>query len=143
MTCLIAKSAVDTIRRHAVEDYPREVCGLLVGRDESGERWVERAVPARNEAHEGDRYVVSPEDFLKAEREARPLGLEVVGFYHSHPDAEPSPSATDESQSWPHYTYLIVGVSERHAGAIEGWRRTGERFEREPVQFADAGEVRP
>jgi proteasome lid subunit RPN8/RPN11 len=141
MTCVIPPEVVEAIRGHAAAHYPREACGLLVGRDEPDLRRVARAVPARNRAPEEHRYTIAPEDFLRAEREARLHGLDVIGFYHSHPDAGPAPSRTDRRAAWPHYTYLIVAVSAGAAGSLRGFRRVGNDLEPEPLRLAD-GEAR-
>ena len=134
MTCVIASPTLDSIRSHAAAEYPREGCGLLVGRDLAGERAVEYAVPTRNADATARRYAIPPEEFLVAERAARERGLEVVGFYHSHPDVEPAPSATDTAAAWPHYTYLIVGVEAGKSGEVTAWRLAPDGFVAEPLR---------
>ena len=114
MSCVIPPSVGEQIQRHLVGAHPREACGLLVGRDEAGARWITYAVPADNRHLEpGHAYAISPEAFLDVEKRARSRGLDVVGFYHSHPDGVPAPSARDEAEAWPHYTYLIAGSRKR------------------------------
>ena len=49
-------------------------------------------------------------DILRAEREARKLGLDILGFYHSHPDAPARPSDFDREHAWPWYAYVIAEV---------------------------------
>jgi proteasome lid subunit RPN8/RPN11 len=141
MTCAIPATTVDAIRRHLADEYPREGCGLLVGRDRSDERRVEYAIPARNHAAETTRrYSIAPEEFLVAEQEARARGLEVVGFYHSHPDLEPEPSPSDAAEAWPHYTYLIVGVRRGGSDTMAAWRMDGRGFVHEALRVRDGGE---
>lgn len=123
MTCVIAAPVVDAIQQHVTAEYPREGCGLLVGHDRPGERRIAYVVPARNaDPVPSRRFAIATEDFLKAEKEARRQGFEIVGFYHSHPDVEPEPSLSDAAEAWPHYTYLIVNVRSGRSGAMAAWR---------------------
>ena len=92
---------------HAREAAPAECCGLLVGR---GTHVVD-AFPTRNIADSPTRFLIDPKDHIDGRREARRRGLEVIGFYHSHPRsaAEPSPRDLGEA-GYPDHLYLIVGL---------------------------------
>lgn len=126
------------IERHAAGTYPEECCGVLVGRSlEEGVLLVEQVLPAHNQ-HEGsrhNRYVIPPRTVLAAHKAAREKGLEILGYYHSHPDHPAEPSETDRENAWPGLTYLIVSVEAGRPAAVRGWRLTGdrERFEEETV----------
>ena len=102
----IARSAWAAIVAHARRDAPLECCGLLVGAG----RNVAHAVAAANRDASRVRYTIDPHDYLNASREARALGLDVIGAYHSHPTSPPRPSATDlaEGVDAP-FIYIIVG----------------------------------
>ncbi len=118
----LAPDALRAITAHAERDYPREACGVLLGRLEGEARVATSARPAGNlnteRAH--DRYDMDPKDRLAAEAEGRARGEVVVGFYHSHPDHDAYFSATDlarsEEAQWgepwvpPAYAYLVVSV---------------------------------
>jgi proteasome lid subunit RPN8/RPN11 len=96
---------VDEVAAHARETLPAECCGLLLGTDSE----VVEAVRARNLAEDPSRYRLDPEAHFNARRAARQRGLDVVGFYHSHPHSEPEPSITDLSEAaYPGHLYLIV-----------------------------------
>jgi proteasome lid subunit RPN8/RPN11 len=144
MACVIAAEAVEIIRAHSAGEYPRESCGLLVGHDaERRRRTVAYAVTAGNVAEAASRrFTIAPEDFLRAESEARERGLEVVGFYHSHPDAAPLPSRSDLGEAWPHYSYLIVAVHEGRVSEPRCWRLEGGAFVEEAIEIDGAGAVR-
>lgn len=105
------------------EAYPREGCGLLLGRVDGDDRVVEevRAAANRWEGRD-DRYLVDPETLRRAVDEEAAGGPRVLGFYHSHPDADPVPSATDRELAWPWYLYLIVPVREGRAGTGRAWK---------------------
>jgi proteasome lid subunit RPN8/RPN11 len=140
MACVFAAEAVETIRVHAAAEYPKESCGLLVGRDDVAQRTVTYAVAAANvDVAAARRFTIAPEDFLRAERTARGRGLEVVGFYHSHPDAAPRPSRSDLAEAWPYYSYLIVAVSAGLAAEQRCWRLEDGAFVEEPIEIDGAG----
>ena len=127
------------IREHAVEDFPYECCGLLIGRFESdGRKTVLETYPisnAREEAAKRNRFLIQPEELLGGERYAREKRLEVVGFYHSHPDSPAVPSQYDLEHAWPTYSYIIVSVSKEESGDFRSWEQRPDRskFDEEEV----------
>lgn len=134
---------LQTLGRHAAITYPQECCGVLIGRCHSGATFVERVLSVGN-AQEGDRhdrYLISPETVLAAHKEARALGLEVVGYYHSHPDHPAEPSELDLEQAWPEVSYLIVSVEQRKIADVRSWRLREDResFEEEVIDQAAIG----
>lgn len=138
MSCSISADALDAIREHLAREYPREGCGLLVGEGGCDERTIEYAVPARNEERDPHRYAIAPETFLEAEKAARQRGLEVVGFFHSHPDLEARPSQSDVAEGWSHYTYLIVSVRAGECRSMTAWRFDGRTFVPETLRVPAA-----
>lgn len=133
-----AKGVIETIRAHARGGYPDEVCGALLGRvRDGGAREAVRAVPVKNERTGGRerRYLISPAAVLELEREAARAALELVGFYHSHPDHPAVPSAYDREHAWPWYAYLIIEVRGGQPGALRAWRLHDDRssFQEEPI----------
>jgi proteasome lid subunit RPN8/RPN11 len=131
----------DDLRRHAEEAYPRECCGVLVGREAGDGRRVTRTVRCANAAagDAGARYEIDPRDLLRAARAARERGEAIVGFYHSHPDHPARPSAADLAEAcWPGCSYVITSVERGRAGETASFRlRDGEggrRLEPEPVE---------
>jgi proteasome lid subunit RPN8/RPN11 len=99
------QAVIEEIVAHAREAAPRECCGLLVG---SGFD-IREAVRTRNLADSPNRFVLDPKDHIDARRDARTRGLEVIGFYHSHPHSEPEPSESDVAQAmYLDHLYAIV-----------------------------------
>ncbi|MEN8259457.1 MAG: M67 family metallopeptidase, partial [Pseudomonadota bacterium] len=88
------------------EGYPYETCGLLVGRRNGYRVNVDMIFPARNLNRERaeDRYIVDPQDYLKADRAARAENREILGVWHSHPDHPAEPSQTDLIHAWPNWS---------------------------------------
>ena len=120
--------------------YPREACGLLVGRREDGALRVTAIVESRNLAPPGrpDLFEIDPGLRLRLQREARDRGEAVLGHWHSHPDAPPRPSATDLARAWERdLVWVIVGVVAGQAArmAAHALRPDGTGFD--PVPFAD------
>jgi proteasome lid subunit RPN8/RPN11 len=74
-----------------------------------------------------NRFAVAPLDVIEADRAARALGLEVVGWYHSHPDHPARPSDYDREHAWPWYSYIIVSVNERAPRDMTSWRLRDDR----------------
>jgi proteasome lid subunit RPN8/RPN11 len=118
--------AVAELRRLAVAAYPSEGCGVLVGDvgADAGAVTVRSVTSAANLSARGrDRYELDPLAILRAERAARAAGLEVLGFWHSHPDHPAVPSRLDTERAWADYLYVIVSSA---AGGVTGdlraWR---------------------
>ncbi len=115
--------------------YPNESCGVLVGACGNGEVRVERVFQARNLNTERarDRYRMDPGGILSADQSAREAGLEIVGFWHTHPDHPAHPSETDRKAAWKGYSYVIVSVSAERIEDLRSWRLNSEDFAEEEV----------
>ena len=117
------------IEQHGAEAYPNECCGMLLGKEEDSRKIILDILPLPNARDDSprNRFLILPEDFVRGEREARSRGLEILGFYHSHPDHFAQPSEFDRQHAWPWYTYLILGVNGGVPGALTGWQLTEDR----------------
>jgi proteasome lid subunit RPN8/RPN11 len=105
---IVRRAALDAVISHARETAPAECCGMLLGAPDV----VTDACPARNLATDPNRFRIDPKDHIDARRAARARGLDVVGFYHSHPHSAAVPSQTDLAEaSYPDHLYLIVGLA--------------------------------
>jgi proteasome lid subunit RPN8/RPN11 len=105
------------IRRHAAAAAPGECCGALMGLSHGGACAVQTVIPLPNEAAEPDRYSIGAPTVLRLELQARRAGVELIGFYHSHPSGDALPSATDLELACPGYLYFIVAGH----GALRAW----------------------
>ena len=135
----ITERELAEIREHGVRDYPYECCGLLLGRFEANAKIVTETYPisnAREESAKRNRFLITPEELMKGERFAREHDLEVVGFYHSHPDSPAVPSQYDLEHAWPTYSYIIVSTSADRAGDLFSWEQEPDRsrFNQEEIQ---------
>ncbi len=117
--------------------YPFEACGVMIGHNENtaGEVAVEDVFHARNLNTERarDRFLLDPEDHLAADRVARQRGLEIVGFWHSHPDHPAQPSTTDLETAWEGHSYLIVSTAAFGTNVLKSWRLDGGQFLEEQI----------
>ncbi len=136
-----AAGVLERVREHAESGYPEEVCGGLLGDARDGDVRVIDAVPVSNvRADERRRrYLIDPGAVLELEKRAEAAGVQVVGYYHSHPDAAAVPSEFDREHAWPWYIYLIVSVESGRAGVTRAWRLAESRERFEPVSLREAG----
>jgi proteasome lid subunit RPN8/RPN11 len=128
MTLRLPGALADEIRGHGEAAYPAECCGVLVGRTEAGAKEVLRLSPAVNRrTDDPHRYLIAPDDLRRLEAEVRAAGLEIVGYYHSHPDHPAVPSAFDAEHAWPWYSYLIVQIDRGRGAGMASWVLEDER----------------
>ena len=126
---------LEEIKRHAEREYPRECCGLLIGRIEDGGRAREvcETYPVANAWEEEDtlhrRMLIQPEDYVRAERRFSKEGLGVVGNYHSHPDHPAVPSEFDllNLAPWTTMSYVVVSVVRGRAVSLRSWELEADR----------------
>ncbi|HEV2763675.1 MAG TPA: M67 family metallopeptidase [Pyrinomonadaceae bacterium] len=127
----LAEEQAAAIRAHGERDYPYECCGLLVGRFAGdGRKEVAETYPisnAREEEAKRTRFLIRPEELMRGERHARSRGLDVVGFYHSHPDVAAVPSGYDLEHAWPTYSYVVVSVRAGRAAELRSWEMEPDR----------------
>lgn len=121
MALSISDTFVKEIGKHGARAYPNECCGALLGVVSEDSRNKEvRALLALDNRREGEaartRFLITPEDFRWAEKQAGSQGLEIVGFYHSHPDHPARPSEFDLEHALPWYSYIVVRVNRSESG---------------------------
>ncbi len=106
-----SREAMAAVNAHAEEGYPYEVCGMLIGANGSGRVTQTRRVrnTVTDRAH--DRYEMDPLDQIRIQRECDDSRLEILGYYHSHPDHPARASITDAQRSWANMVYLIVSCA--------------------------------
>jgi proteasome lid subunit RPN8/RPN11 len=130
------------IRAHGVETYPHECCGALMGRQDEASREVLDLLPLANRSHDSprNRFELTPDDVLLAEKTARESQLELLGWYHSHPDAPARPSEFDREHAWPWYSYIIVSVRKGEPRDMASWRLQDDRsaYDSEVLETAAA-----
>lgn len=144
-----SKKVYEEMISHAKEIYPHEVCGALVGELQSKFKGREQEISKNvlkiyrmeniNKDRAHDRYEINPKELLKIEKEASADGLQVIGFYHSHPDHPDRPSDFDRERGWPSYAYIIISVRNGKDISVKSWTfdEEAEPFREEGVDIVD------
>jgi proteasome lid subunit RPN8/RPN11 len=146
---------LENIHSHGEREYPNECCGMLLGRADGADKEVSEVVPLKNlrldparaqellpledpgRESEKNRFLIDPLEQLRVEREARNRGLNVLGYYHSHPDHPARPSNYDREHAWPWYSYIILSVERGKAAEMTSWVLSEDRvrFDSEPLKL--------
>jgi proteasome lid subunit RPN8/RPN11 len=123
-TVRVSEKIIGEIERHGEESYPEECCGILLGFNGIDGRRVQEIKKIDNSQVENRRrrFLVTPEQYLRAENIAQELNMELLGFYHSHPDHFAVPSNFDTEHALPWFTYIIVSVKNGKSGTTSAWR---------------------
>ena len=157
MSLLLNKSHLESIRQHAAKDYPSECCGMMLGKADADRKTVTEVVPLTNLRHdparsqellplddqsretEKNRFLIDPLDQLRVEKDARKRGLDVLGYYHSHPDHPARPSDYDRDHAWPWYSYVIISVEKGVPKDLTSWLLAEDRstFGAEALMIVD------
>jgi proteasome lid subunit RPN8/RPN11 len=124
----IPQSLYTELRHHGEETYPHECCGILLGKSEGDALTIHQLLRAGNtrtdSAH--NRYNIAPQELIGAQREARKQGLDIIGFYHSHPDHPAQWSPTDFAEAhWFGCAYVITAVESGTAQTTNSFLLTG------------------
>lgn len=124
MAVEICTTDIEAIRGHGEETFPNECCGFMLGTYENGnKKTVEllRADNDRESENQYNRFLITPEAYMRGEKAGRSKGLDIVGFYHSHPNAPARPSQYDLDHAWPFYSYVIVSIMDKKWDNMTSW----------------------
>ncbi|WP_309728065.1 M67 family metallopeptidase [Chamaesiphon sp. OTE_75_metabat_556] len=138
MTILITTTQLQVIHQHAETIYPEECCGILLGTIDKFTKTVVEVIPTMNiwepaesidtPAASGElartktsRYTIPPQDILQSQKRGRDLNLNIVGFFHSHPDYPATPSVCDRDLAWYVYSYPIISVVDGKVTDLQSW----------------------
>jgi len=140
-TCVFTPESLQMMQDVAVQGYPDEICGLLIGNaDAQGWQVSEvRQVDNINEERAADRFQLDPAGYQAIDAELRGSGQEIIGVFHSHPDCPAQPSPTDLSSAWEGFVYPIISVCNGRVAEVHCWVITDEvsmggKFQRLPHQ---------
>ena len=132
----VSKDLIETINKHVEEAYPEEGAGFLIGVESE----VKQILPlpnAREDEARHNRFLITPEDYLKAELTADKHGLSLIGVFHSHPDCPNVPSVYDREWAQPFFSYIITRVDKGNAVNSRSWRLVEDRsrYEEEEIKI--------
>jgi proteasome lid subunit RPN8/RPN11 len=139
----ISQDLARQIEAHGVETFPHECCGALLGRDDDNGREILALLPLANRRDDSprNRFEVTPGDVLLAEKTAREKKIDLIGWYHSHPNAPARPSEFDREHAWPYYSYIIVSIRDGAPADMTSWRLKDDRgsYDTEAIESVPAG----
>jgi proteasome lid subunit RPN8/RPN11 len=139
MEIKISKSLIQEINTHVEAAYPEEGAGFLLGVD--GEVQEILALPnAREDEARHNRFLITPEDYLRAELKADELNLNLIGVFHSHPDCPNVPSEYDREWAQPFFSYVITRVNNGKSVSQRSWRLVEDRtkYEEEEIRIENS-----
>jgi proteasome lid subunit RPN8/RPN11 len=148
MSIEISTQQLEIIYSHAEAIYPEECCGILLGKlNRDRDKFVIEVIPTIN-TWEGSsdeisrtkhsRYIIPSQEIFQAQTRAESLELEIIGFFHSHPDTVAVPSECDREQAWEIYSYPIVSVIQGKVQSIASWTLDDNRiFEAEEIKLTE------
>ncbi|SRR6266567_4946298 len=153
MLLRLSQAQREAIEKHGSADYPNECCGILLGRAQGEEKEVREVVQLKNlrldaaraeellplespgRESERNRFLIDPLEQLRVEKSARARSLDVLGYYHSHPDHPARPSEYDREHAWPWYSYVIVSVEKGEPKDMTCWVLSDDRSRFNPEQM--------
>jgi proteasome lid subunit RPN8/RPN11 len=152
MAIIISTAQLQQIYTHAEAIYPEECCGILLGKITKFDRTVVEVIPTVNawvadradnssprdelDRSKHSRYTIAPSAIFQAQKRGRDLDLEIIGFFHSHPDHPAIPSSCDRDRAWEVYSYPIVAVLQGQVSEIKSWILDSDRiFQPEQIQI--------
>ena len=140
----VLKKHIEEIESHGEATYPFECGGMLIGTlNTDGSKTLAETFPLENSSTEDqkNRVLILPKDVLRAERYARSQKLEVIGYYHSHPEDKAIPSQYDLDHALPVWSYIIVSVISGKAVDVRSWVMENDRskFNFEEIKLRDEG----
>ena len=108
----LSKTHLSKIHDHAKVCYPEECCGAILGTMDGEQKLVSEVIEMDNISDENKkrRFMIKPNEYQRVEKLASEKGVNLLGFYHSHPDHPPIPSETDLKFAWPFFSYLILAI---------------------------------
>ena len=134
---IVPNRLFEQMNAHVERAYPEEGAGFLIGHE--GE--VKEIVGLSNSREDGarqNRFLFTPDDYLKAELKAESLGLDLIGVFHSHPDCPNVPSEYDREWAQPFFSYIITRVDEGKAVNSRSWKLLEDRsnYEEEEIRIS-------
>jgi len=134
---VVSNQLLERINDHVEEAYPEEGAGFLIG-DEGEVKEILALSNAREETARHNRFLITPEDYLKAELTADSRGLSLIGVFHSHPDCPNVPSKYDREWAQPFFSYIITRVDGGKAVSHRSWRLVEDRskYDEEEIRIS-------
>ena len=133
---VVPSQLIEEINAHVEKAYPEEGAGFLIG-EEGQVREIIVLSNAREDGARHNRFLFTPEDYLKAELLADKRGQSLIGVFHSHPDCPNIPSEYDREWAQPFFSYIITRVDQGKAVNSRSWKLLEDRskYEEEEIEI--------
>ncbi len=135
----ISNDLLARINAHLEAAYPDEGAGFLLG--EEGEvKEILALSNAREDEARHNRFLITAEEYMKADVRADSLALSLIGVFHSHPDCPNVPSEYDREWAQPFFSYIITRVDDGKAVSHRSWRLVEDRskYDEEKIIITDS-----
>jgi proteasome lid subunit RPN8/RPN11 len=142
MAIRLSTDQIRAIKQHGERTFPHECCGFLLGSAVNGTKQTAVILAVENahdEENQHNRFLITSDMYLRADLQARERNLDVIGFYHSHPNAPARPSQYDTDHGWAWYSYVIVAVADGCSQRVTSWvlRDDRSQFDEEKILNGD------
>ena len=129
MGLILDEEILNSMKEHATETFPDECCGFMFGNIKDGNVFIENTNIVENlhPDHKARRFLITPDDYMKAEKYADDNNLTLVGVYHSHPNHPAIPSETDRQAALPGFSYIIFSVLDEVVADVTAWELADDR----------------
>ena len=136
MILWLTKRQISSLIEETKRKYPIESCGLLFGWITKEKAIVKKIVSTQNALESPTEFQIAPEEFVKHLSKAEREGLQLLGFYHSHPTA-PKPSIVDTEymKLWPESIWLIISSIDY---SMQAYQMANEKFEKISVKVSSS-----
>ncbi len=139
MAIVLTNEHKAAIEQHGEETFPNECCGFILGKLNGADRTVVelmRIANAREDEAQFNRFLITPEASFKADKAARAKKLDVIGCYHSHPNAPARPSQYDvDHAAWSGFSHIIVSIRDKVAVDMTSWQLKDDRSAFDPEEI--------
>ncbi|MGA7160491.1 MAG: M67 family metallopeptidase [Bacteroidota bacterium] len=126
----LSRAVFEIIQKQGQKTFPRECCGVLFGKVDGEQRSVTEVFVIENQFEEAERYhrfLITPDNYRTADADARAKKLDIIGFYHSHPDSPSVASKYDLDHAFPWFSYLIVSIMKSKYCDHHSWIMENDR----------------
>ena len=131
---ILPKRFFDDITKYGKNGVPEEVCGLIGGIAEGGDKLVKEIYFLENIDHSNEHFSMDPADQLAAVKDMRKKGLRPLGNFHSHPESPSRPSEEDKRLAYDkNASYMILSLMNIDEPVLKSFRIDGGTAEEEQL----------
>lgn len=130
----------DRMLKHCKKGLPNEACGLIGGRKEGENQYIEKVYLLTNVDESREHFSMDPREQFAAIKDIRANGWELLGNFHSHPESPSRPSEEDKRLAYDSsVSYLILSLMEE-APVLKSFRIDEEKnVTIEPLEITETG----